>query len=139
LNEAIRLAEEIPASRGRNAPWLATPSPKSTLRSADRNEKQEPPHVEHHRSRLPSLRISLDADTEIELSTDGDVLVVTPLRDSKRRSRVAELVAEDDLRGRVPSREADPKALYELVDGVATGSVAKAEVAVFLRQNARGR
>ena len=35
--------------------------------------------------------------------------------------------------------EADPKALYELVDGVATGSVDKAELAVFLRQNARGR
>jgi death-on-curing protein len=35
--------------------------------------------------------------------------------------------------------EADPKALYELVDGVATGSVDKAEVAVFLRRNARGR
>lgn len=35
--------------------------------------------------------------------------------------------------------EADPKALYELVDGVATGSMDKAEVAVFLRRNARGR
>jgi len=35
--------------------------------------------------------------------------------------------------------EADPEALYELVDGVATGSVDKAEVAVFLRRNACGR
>ena len=35
--------------------------------------------------------------------------------------------------------EADPEALYELVDGVATGSVDKAEVAVFLRRNARSR
>jgi len=38
--------------------------------------------------------LDIDADTELELSTDGDVLVVTPLRDPKRRRRVAELVAE---------------------------------------------
>jgi len=38
--------------------------------------------------------LGIDADTELELSTDGDVLVVTPLRDPKRRRRVAELVAE---------------------------------------------
>ncbi len=35
--------------------------------------------------------------------------------------------------------EADPEALYELIDGVATGSVDKAEVAVFLRLNSRSR
>jgi death-on-curing protein len=35
--------------------------------------------------------------------------------------------------------EAEPEALYELVDGVAAGSVDKAEVAVFLRQNSVGR
>jgi hypothetical protein len=38
------------------------------------------------------------------------------------------------LNGR--SLEADPEALYELVDGIAAGSVDKAEVAVFLRRNA---
>jgi antitoxin MazE len=38
--------------------------------------------------------LAIDADTELELSTDGDVLVVTPLRDPKRRRRVAEFVAE---------------------------------------------
>ena len=38
--------------------------------------------------------LEIDADTELELSTDGDVLVVTPLCDPKRRRRVAELVAE---------------------------------------------
>jgi len=38
--------------------------------------------------------LEIDADTELELSTDGDVLVVTPLRDPKHRNRVAELVAE---------------------------------------------
>jgi death-on-curing protein len=35
--------------------------------------------------------------------------------------------------------EACPKVLFELVDGVAAGSVEKAEVAVCLRKNARGR
>lgn len=41
---------------------------------------------------LESLEI--DADTELELSTDGDVLVVTPVRDRKRSKRVGELVTE---------------------------------------------
>ena len=34
------------------------------------------------------------ADTELELSTDGDVLVVTPVRNRKRKKRTALLVAE---------------------------------------------
>lgn len=38
--------------------------------------------------------LGIDADTELELSTDGDVLVVTPLRDKARRKQVADLVAE---------------------------------------------
>ncbi len=38
--------------------------------------------------------LDIDADTELELSTDGDVLVVTPLRDAGRRRRVADLVEE---------------------------------------------
>jgi antitoxin MazE len=38
--------------------------------------------------------LEIDADTELELSTDGDVLVVTPVRDRKRSKRVGELVAE---------------------------------------------
>ena len=38
--------------------------------------------------------LQIDADTELELSTDGDVLVVTPIRDPRRRRRVADLVAE---------------------------------------------
>jgi death-on-curing protein len=33
----------------------------------------------------------------------------------------------------------DPAALYELVMGVATGAVAKAQVAVFFQQHSRGR
>lgn len=38
--------------------------------------------------------MGIDADTDLEISTDGDVLVVTPIRDRKRAKRVAELVAE---------------------------------------------
>jgi antitoxin component of MazEF toxin-antitoxin module len=38
--------------------------------------------------------LEIDADTELELSTDGDVLVVTPIRDRKRAKHVGELVAE---------------------------------------------
>lgn len=38
--------------------------------------------------------LAIDADTELEPSTDGDVLVVTRFRNRKRKKRVAELVAE---------------------------------------------
>lgn len=38
--------------------------------------------------------LGIDADTDLELSTDGDVLLVTPVRDPKRRKEVSELVRE---------------------------------------------
>jgi antitoxin component of MazEF toxin-antitoxin module len=38
--------------------------------------------------------LGIDAETELELSTDGDVLVVSPLRERKRRAKLKELVAE---------------------------------------------
>ena len=38
--------------------------------------------------------LEIDADTELELSTDGDVLVVTPIREGQRKRDVADLVAE---------------------------------------------
>lgn len=38
--------------------------------------------------------LDIDADTDLELSTDGDVLVVTPVRDRRRTKRVQDLVAE---------------------------------------------
>ena len=38
--------------------------------------------------------MSIDAETDLEVSTDGDVLVVTPVRDRKRTKRIGELVAE---------------------------------------------
>jgi antitoxin component of MazEF toxin-antitoxin module len=52
--------------------------------------------------------LEIDADTELELSTDGDVLVVTPIRDRKRSKRVGELVAEaHEQYGRVFRRLAE--------------------------------
>ena len=38
--------------------------------------------------------LGIDAETELELSTDGDVLVVAPIRDRKRTKKLAEIVAE---------------------------------------------
>jgi antitoxin component of MazEF toxin-antitoxin module len=38
--------------------------------------------------------LGIDAETELELSTDGDVLVVAPVRDRKRSKKLAEIVAE---------------------------------------------
>ncbi len=38
--------------------------------------------------------LGIDADTELELSTDGDVLVVAPIRGRERSEKLAEIVAE---------------------------------------------
>lgn len=38
--------------------------------------------------------LAIDAETDLELSTDGDVLVITPVRDRRRKKRTADLVAE---------------------------------------------
>jgi antitoxin component of MazEF toxin-antitoxin module len=38
--------------------------------------------------------LEIDAETELELSTDGDVLVVSPLRERKRRAKMKKLVTE---------------------------------------------
>lgn len=38
--------------------------------------------------------LEIDANTELELSTDGDVLVISPVRDRKRSRRIEALVAE---------------------------------------------
>jgi len=38
--------------------------------------------------------LGIDAETELELSTDGDVLVVAPIRDRKRRKKLTDIVAE---------------------------------------------
>jgi antitoxin component of MazEF toxin-antitoxin module len=38
--------------------------------------------------------LGIDENTELEVSTDGDVVVVTPMRDPKRAAKLAEIVAE---------------------------------------------
>jgi antitoxin component of MazEF toxin-antitoxin module len=38
--------------------------------------------------------LASDADTELELSTDGDIRVVAPVRNRRRKKRTAELMAE---------------------------------------------
>ena len=38
--------------------------------------------------------LEIDADTELEVSTDGEVLVIAPVRDRKRTKKLAEIVAE---------------------------------------------
>ncbi len=38
--------------------------------------------------------LKLTPESPLELSTDGDVLVVSPIRERKRRAKVKELVAE---------------------------------------------
>lgn len=42
--------------------------------------------------------LEIDSNTDLELSTDGDVLVVTPVREAARGRRVADLVAEGHAR-----------------------------------------
>lgn len=36
----------------------------------------------------------IDADTPLEVSTDGDVIVITPVRDPRRTARLKRIVAE---------------------------------------------
>ncbi len=43
-------------------------------------------------------QLGIDEDTQLELSTDGHVLVVAPLRDKKRRAQVARLAEEAHAR-----------------------------------------
>ena len=60
-----------------------------------------------------------------------------PFADVNKRTALMCALVFLGLNGR--RLEAEPEALHELVDGVAAGSVDKAEVAVFLRQNSVGR
>jgi antitoxin component of MazEF toxin-antitoxin module len=41
-------------------------------------------------------RIRVDAETPLEVSTDGQVIVVSPVRDKKRSARIKALVDEAD-------------------------------------------
>jgi antitoxin component of MazEF toxin-antitoxin module len=38
--------------------------------------------------------LDIDAETELELSTDGDVLIISPVRKRKRAAKVRQLVSE---------------------------------------------
>ena len=38
--------------------------------------------------------LDIDGETELELSTDGDVLVISPVRERKRAAKVQKLVSE---------------------------------------------
>lgn len=38
--------------------------------------------------------LNIDADTPLDISTDGEVLVISPVRDKKRRKRFEDAVAD---------------------------------------------
>jgi antitoxin MazE len=52
--------------------------------------------------------LKIDADTPLEISTDGQVLVVSPVRDAKRRKQFEKaLAAVNEKYGRALKRLAD--------------------------------
>ena len=52
--------------------------------------------------------LNIDADTPLDISTDGEVLIVSPVRDEKRRKKFEEAVRETNRKyGRVLKRLAD--------------------------------
>ncbi|MFH1150806.1 MAG: AbrB/MazE/SpoVT family DNA-binding domain-containing protein [Actinomycetota bacterium] len=52
--------------------------------------------------------LDIDADTPLDISTDGEVLIIAPVRDEKRRQKFEEAVRETNRRyGRALKRLAD--------------------------------
>jgi antitoxin MazE len=52
--------------------------------------------------------LSIDADTPLDISTDGEVLIISPVRDEKRRKKFEEAVRETNRKyGRALNRLAD--------------------------------
>jgi antitoxin MazE len=52
--------------------------------------------------------LNIDADTPLDISTDGEVLIISPVRDEKRRKKFEEAVAETSRKyGRALKRLAD--------------------------------
>jgi hypothetical protein len=52
--------------------------------------------------------LNIDADTPLDISTDGEVLVISPVRDEKRRKKFEEAVAETNRKyGRALKKLAD--------------------------------
>ena len=52
--------------------------------------------------------LNIDADTPLDISTDGEVLIISPVRDEKRREKFEDAVAETNRRyGRALKKLAD--------------------------------
>lgn len=52
--------------------------------------------------------LNIDADTPLDISTDGEVLIISPVRDEKRRKKFEDAVAETNMKyGRALKRLAD--------------------------------
>ena len=52
--------------------------------------------------------LKIDADTPLEISTDGQVLILAPVRDERRRRKFEEALAKTNKRyGRMLERLAD--------------------------------
>lgn len=52
--------------------------------------------------------LSIDADTPLDISTDGEVLIISPIRDEKRRKKFEEAVRETNRKyGRALKKLAD--------------------------------
>lgn len=52
--------------------------------------------------------LNIDADTPLDISTDGEVLIISPVRDEKRRAKFENAVRETNRKyGRALKRLAD--------------------------------
>ena len=52
--------------------------------------------------------LNIDADTPLDISTDGEVFIISPVRDEKRRKKFEEAVAETNRKyGRALKKLAD--------------------------------
>lgn len=52
--------------------------------------------------------LNIDADTPLDISTDGEVLIISPVRDKKRRKKFEEAIAETNRKyGRALKKLAD--------------------------------
>lgn len=52
--------------------------------------------------------LNIDAETPLDISTDGEVLIISPVRDEKRRKKFEDAVAENNRKyGRILKKLAD--------------------------------
>src|SRR3989442_526117 len=78
-------------------------------------------------------RLGIDAKTQLEVSTDGGVIVIAPAR-AKRTGLAAAVAFLGINRFRIVASDEE---LIELTLGVAKGEVTKAAVAEFLRAHCK--